>query len=219
MSRDYKNIRNKNKAGSQEKNKSNLFSFLVGLTLGAFITGSIFLNQHKQIVDVESSAIFIDKNNTEDKEDNEKNINTEITFDFPTMLEERQVAKIPEKKYKDEIIATIETNKDKSHTIYILQVGSFKKFKSADALKARLAFSGLSAYIQKKDIIGMGVSFRVFVGPFKDKEKLDEIKTILAANDVNSVISIEQKIESKSMWYLSWIKQKILIVSPNIKLT
>ena len=199
MSRDYKNIRNKNKAGSQEKNKSNLFSFLVGLTLGAFITGSIFLNQHKQIVDVESSAIFIDKNNTEDKENNEKNINTEITFDFPTMLEERQVAKIPEKKYKDEIIATIETNKDKSHTIYILQVGSFKKFKSADALKARLAFSGLSAYIQKKDIIGMGVSFRVFVGPFHDKEKLNEIKTILAANDINSVISIDQKIESKSM--------------------
>ena len=100
MSRDYKNIRNKNKAGSQEKNKSSLFSFLVGLTLGAFITGSIFLNQHKQIVDVESSAIFIDKNNTEDKENNEKNINTEITFDFPTMLEERQVAKIPEKNTK-----------------------------------------------------------------------------------------------------------------------
>ena len=199
MSRDYKNIRNKNKAGSQEKNKSNLFSFLVGLALGAFITSSIFLNQHKQIVDVESSAIFIDKNNTKDQKNDEKNINTEITFDFPTMLEERQVAKIPEKKYKDEIKETIETNEDKSHTIYILQVGSFKKFKSADALKARLAFSGLSAYIQKKDIIGMGVSFRVFVGPFKDKEKLDEIKTILAANDVNSVISIEQKIESKSM--------------------
>ena len=152
MSRDYKNIRNKNKAGSQEKNKSNLFSFLVGLALGVFITGSIFLNQHKQIVDAESSAIFIDKNNIEDKKNNEKNINTEITFDFPTMLEERQVAKIPEKKYKDEIIETIETNKDKSHTIYILQVGSFKKFTSADALKARLAFSGLSAYIQKKDI-------------------------------------------------------------------
>ena len=199
MSRDYKNIRNKNKAGSREKSKSNLLSFLVGLALGVFITGSIFLNQHKQIVDAESSAIFIDKNNIEDKKNNEKNINTEITFDFPTMLEERQVAKIPEKKYKDETIETIETDEDKSHTIYILQVGSFKKFKSADALKARLAFSGLSAYIQKKDIIGMGVSFRVFVGPFKDKEKLDEIKTILAANDVNSVISIEQKIESKSM--------------------
>ena len=199
MSRDYKNIRNKNKSGSQEKNKSNLLSFLVGLALGAFITGSIFLNQQKKVVNMESSAIFIDKNNIEDKKNNEKNSNTEITFDFPTMLEERQVAKIPEKKYKDETIETIETDEDKSHTIYILQVGSFKKFKSADALKARLAFSGLSAYIQKKDIIGMGVSFRVFVGPFKDKEKLDEIKTILAANDVNSVISIEQKIESKSM--------------------
>ena len=101
MSRDYKNIRNKNKSGSQEKNKSNLLSFLVGLALGAFITGSIFLNQQKKVVDMESSAIFIDKNNIEDKKNNEKNINTEITFDFPTMLEERQVAKIPEKKYKD----------------------------------------------------------------------------------------------------------------------
>ena len=59
MSRDYKNIRNKNKAGSQEKSKSNLLSFLVGLALGAFITGSIFLNQQKKVVDMELSLIHI----------------------------------------------------------------------------------------------------------------------------------------------------------------
>ena len=53
--------------------------------------------------------------------------------------------------------------------------------------------------IEKKDIVGKGISFRVFVGPFENKEKLDEIKTILSANGVNSIVSIQQKIESKSM--------------------
>ena len=80
----------------------------------------------------------------------------------------------------------------------VIQVGSFKNFKSADALKAKLAFSGLSADIQKTNIIGKGISFRVFVGPFEDKEKKDAVKKILAANSIDSV-TIEHKIENKSM--------------------
>ena len=91
------------------------------------------------------------------------------------------------------------TNEVKSRTIYIFQVGSFKNFASADALKAKLAFSGLSAYIEKKDIIGKGISFRVFVGPFEDKKKLDKVKNILSENGVGSLVSIEQKIENNSM--------------------
>ena len=81
---------------------------------------------------------------------------------------------------------------------YIIQVGSFKNFKSADTLKAKLAFSGLSSYIEKTNIIGKGISFRVFVGPFKDKEKKDTAEKILATNNIDSV-TIEQKIENKSM--------------------
>ncbi len=191
MPRDYKNIKN-NKSEPKIKNTSNLFSFLIGLVLGTFAT-SIYFNQNENIY--EGKPSFNDNNYNKENE-NIETINTkEITFDFPTILEERTVEKIIEKTYPE---TQINIDKSEKITRYIIQVGSFKNFKSADALKAKLAFSGLSADIQKTNIIGKGISFRVFVGPFEDKEKKDAVKKILAANNIDSV-TIEQKIENKSM--------------------
>ena len=191
MPRDYKNIKN-NKSEPKIKNTSNLFSFLIGLVLGTFAT-SIYFNQNENIY--EGKPSFNDNNYNKENE-NIETINTkEITFDFPTILEERTVEKIIEKTYPE---TQINIDKSEKITRYIIQVGSFKNFKSADALKAKLAFSGLSADIQKTNIIGKGISFRVFVGPFEDKEKKDAVKKILAANSIDSV-TIEQKIENKSM--------------------
>ena len=191
MPRDYKNIKN-NKSESKIKNTGNLFSFLIGLVLGTFAT-SIYFNQNENIYEGKPSS----NDNTYNKEnENIKTVNTkEIIFDFPTILEERTVEKIIEKTYPE---TQINIDKSKKITKYIIQVGSFKNFKSADALEAKLAFLGLSAYIEKTNIIGIGISFRVFVGPFIDKEKKDAVKKILAANSIDSV-TIEQKIENKSM--------------------
>ena len=192
MPRDYKN----NKSEPKIKNTSNLFSFLIGLVLGTFAT-SIYFNQNENIYEGKPSS---NDNNYNKENENIETINTkEITFDFPTILEERTVEKIIEKTYPE---TQINIDKSEKITSYIIQVGSFKNFKSADALKAKLAFSGLSADIQKINIIGKGISFRVFVGPFEDKEKKDAVKKILAANSVDSVTierKIEQKIENKSM--------------------
>ena len=191
MPRDYKNIKN-NKSEPKIKNTSNLFSFLIGLVLGTFAT-SIYFNQNENIYEGKPSS---NDNNYNKENENIETINTkEITFDFPTILEERTVEKIIEKTYPE---TQINIDKSEKITRYIIQVGSFKNFKSADALKAKLAFSGLSADIQKTNIIGKGISFRVFVGPFEDKEKKDAVKKILAANNIDSV-TIEQKIENKSM--------------------
>ena len=191
MPRDYKNIKN-NKSEPKIKNTSNLFSFLIGLVLGTFAT-SIYFNQNENIYEGKPSS---NDNNYNKENENIETINTkEITFDFPTILEERTVEKIIEKTYPE---TQINIDKSEKITRYIIQVGSFKNFKSADALKAKLAFSGLSADIQKINIIGKGISFRVFVGPFEDKEKKDAVKKILAANSIDSV-TIEQKIENKSM--------------------
>ena len=195
MSRDYKNLRNNKKSSSEVKNMSNLFPFLVGLIVGVFITIVIFFNHSDKMYSKKPALATTDKDNRKKKNDN-KTSNTEIVFDFPTILKERQVTEIPKKEYKE---IEKNTNEVKSRTIYIFQVGSFKNFASADALKARLAFSGLSAYIEKKDIIGKGISFRVFVGPFEDKKKLDKVKNILSENGVGSLVSIEQKIENNSM--------------------
>lgn len=191
MPRDYKNIKN-NKSEPKIKNTSNLFSFLIGLVLGAFAT-SIYFNQNENIY--EGKPSFNDNNYNKENE-NIETINTkEITFDFPTILEERTVEKIIEKTYPE---TQINIAKSENITTYTFQVGSFKNFKSADALEAKLAFLGLSAYIAKTNIIGKGISFRVLVGPFKDKEKKDTVKKILAANSIDSV-TIEQKIENESM--------------------
>ena len=195
MSRDYKNLRNNKTSDPEIKNASNLFIFLIGLVLGVFITSTIFFNHFNKIYNGESTLAITDKDDIKKKNNNDKITNTEIIFDFPTILEERQVTEIPKKEYKE----IIDANEDKSRTIYILQVGSFKNFKSADALEAKLAFLGLSAYIDKKNIIDKGIIYRVYVGPFEDKEKLNEIKIKLSENNVSSIVSIEQKIENKSM--------------------
>ena len=137
-----------------------------------------------------------EENHSDKENENIETINTkEITFDFPTILEERTVEEVTEKTYPK---TQINIDKSEKITRYIIQVGSFKNFKSADTLKAKLAFSGLSSYIEKTNIIGKGISFRVFVGPFKDKEKKDRAEKILATNNIDSV-TIEQKIENKSM--------------------
>ena len=191
MPRDYKNIKN-NKSEPKIKNTSNLFSFLIGLVLGTFAT-SIYFNQNENIYEGKPSS---NDNNYNKENENIETINTkEIIFDFPTILEERTVEKIIEKTYPE---TQINIDKSEKITKYIIQVGSFKNFESADAIKAKLAFSGLFAYIEKTNIIGIGISFRVFVGPFIDKEKKDAVKKILAANNIDSV-TIEQKIENKSM--------------------
>ena len=194
MSRDYKNLRNNKKPSKEIKNKDGLLPFLTGLILGVFFTSIIFFNQNKILHDRKTTLTTNDKSEIESN--NDKEIDIDIKFDFPTILEERQVIKIPEKEYEETIS---NDNENSSHTIYILQIGSFKNFKSADALEAKLAFLGLSAYIQKKDIIGKGISYRVFVGPFENKKELEKIKVILSENNVNSVISVQQKIEDRSM--------------------
>ena len=196
MSRDYKNLRNNKNSNPEIKNKDGLLSFLIGLILGIFFTSIIFFNQYKKLYDRETTLTTNDKSEIKTKNNDNKEIETNIKFDFPTILEERQVTNIPKKEYAE---TATNNNENRSHTIYILQVGSFKNFKSADALEAKLAFLGLSAYIEKKDIIGKGISYRVFVGPFENKEELEKIKVILSANNVNSVVSIQQKIENKPM--------------------
>jgi cell division protein FtsN len=196
MSRDYKNLRNNKNSNPEIKNKDGLLSFLIGLILGIFFTSIIFFNQYKKLYDRETTLTTNDKSEIKTKNNDNKEIETNIKFDFPTILEERQVTKIPKKEYAE---TATNNNENRSHTIYILQVGSFKNFKSADALEAKLAFLGLSAYIQKKDIIGKGISYRVFVGPFENKKELEKIKVILSENNVNSVISVQQKIEDRSM--------------------
>lgn len=192
MSRDYKNIK-KSKSNPQGKNSGNFFAFSVGIIIGIFITSVFIFNQNKKIYSKKSELAI--ESNSEQKDKTNEITTPEIEFEFPTILEKREVEKIAEKNY-DQLEADI--SESEVYEIYILQVGSFKNQKSADTLKATLAFSGLSSYIQKKDILGKGISYRVLIGPFEDVKELEKAKKILSSNNVNS-ITFKQTIESKSM--------------------
>ena len=192
MSRDYKNIK-KSKSNPQGKNSGNFFAFSVGIIIGIFITSVFIFNQNKKIYSKKSELAI--ESNSEQKDKTNEIATPEMEFEFPTILEKREVEKIAEKNY-DQLEADI--SESEVYEIYILQVGSFKNQKSADTLKATLAFSGLSSYIQKKDILGKGISYRVLIGPFEDVKELEKAKKILSSNNVNS-ITFKQTIESKSM--------------------
>ena len=192
MSRDYKNIK-KSKSNPQGKNSGNFFAFSVGIIIGVFITSVFIFNQNKKIYSKKSELAI--ESNSKQKDKTNEIATPEIEFEFPTILEKREVEKIAEKNY-DQLEADI--SESEVYEIYILQVGSFKNQKSADTLKATLAFSGLSSYIQKKDILGKGISYRVLIGPFEDVKELEKAKKILSSNNVNS-ITFKQTIESKSM--------------------
>ena len=72
--------------------------------------------------------------------------------------------------------------------IYILQIGSFKQFDAADEVKAKLAFMGISAEIQRVVINGKGIRHRVRVGPYADSEKLSRIRRQLNENNLSYML-------------------------------
>ncbi len=65
-------------------------------------------------------------------------------------------------------------------SFYVLQAASYKAYGDADKLKAQLALSGHSAYIQKVTIEGRGEYFRVRLGPFDNLTKMRSTKNALA---------------------------------------
>ncbi len=62
---------------------------------------------------------------------------------------------------------------------YVLQVGSFADYKSADGVKGTLALSGIVAFIQKVTVEGEGDFYRVRVGPFHQFDVMQAMVTEL----------------------------------------
>ncbi len=96
-------------------------------------------------------------------------------FDEPTR------ARKPEKKTEK---STAETKKPAS--VYMLQVGAFREHKDAEELKARLAFSGLVANIQRVKLPEKGVFHRVRLGPFKTIGAMNRADTKLAKQGIKA---------------------------------
>lgn len=71
---------------------------------------------------------------------------------------------------------------------YVLQAGSFRSYKDADTMKARLALQGIEAQIQKVTIGDDQTWHRVRIGPLTELTRVNRLRTQLREQDIDALL-------------------------------
>ena len=103
------------------------------------------------------------------------------SYDFYKLLE-NQTVEVPE---VEEYHSTPKDAEEKYQ--YLLQVGSFRSGDDAERLRASLLREGMDAYQKKAEING-NTWFRVYVGPFTDRSKLNKAQDMLVARSISPLV-------------------------------
>jgi cell division protein FtsN len=106
-------------------------------------------------------------------------------FDFYTILPDKEVV-VPEYEIKTR---TREERVGKAKgTHYIMQAGSFKTFKEADQLKAKLTSMGIASKVQKAKV-GIVNWYRVKMGPYVQTDSVNTIRARLRQHGIDVIIT------------------------------
>ena len=210
MSRDYKKIRY-NPRRERAFVAGNLLSFLSGLSLGLLVAFIVFLRCQLEEPDAprEVAGPAGDSQTQTDKQ------KPELKFTFYDTLRNKKVnisewvagdrdsreddagEKMDEVRGQDESQESDENQEqlaarqpDVKDDVYgyVLQVGSFKEFSSADKIKAELAFLGIFADIQRVMLNGQDVRHRVRLGPYKSMDEMKDISRRLEDNQIEFML-------------------------------
>lgn len=188
MPKDYKNIKPKKPVPLTQR-FSGVLSFLTGLSLGLFVAVIVYFHEHSAAIE-RTNTLLVDKP-VIDKADISEKRNEDIAqlpepqFDFYKILPNKEVNISEWESVEEE---TTNTQKDDQPVMFVLQVGSFKKFGAADEIKAKLAMMGVTADIQRVVINGQDVRHRVRIGPYKNSNKLQQARDRLLANDLDFML-------------------------------
>ncbi|MDO9423190.1 MAG: SPOR domain-containing protein [Methylobacter sp.] len=105
-------------------------------------------------------------------------------FDFYTILPEKEVI-VPDyeinTRTREEQVGQAKTAN------YILQAGSFKEFKDADALRAKLALMGIESKVEKAKV-GNTIWNRVKIGPYTQMASVSTIRARLRGNGIDVLV-------------------------------
>lgn len=74
--------------------------------------------------------------------------------------------------------------------LYLVQAGSFQNAGDAEKLKAKLALVGMEASVQKADIPGKGVFYRVRLGPYKGVAEANATIANLKQNGISNATAL-----------------------------
>jgi len=108
-------------------------------------------------------------------------------YDFFTVLPEMEVV-VPEQELSRKAEPTTpQTAVDDNQDQYILQAGSFRNATDAEQMKAQLALLGSMATVQKVTVNGK-TWHRVRLGPFPNAREADEMRRMLSANRIDTLV-------------------------------
>ncbi len=180
----------KKKPSAPIKNRfSNVFSFFTGLSVGLFIAVIVYFYGHNATIKSNNTLLVPESISEKTTEVDDESIAQlpEPQFDFYQILPNKEV-NISEWESVEEEGVVAKNNDKQQPTMFVLQVGSFKEYQSADEIKAKLALMGVTADIQRVVINGQDVRHRVRVGPYKNTNKLQQTRDRLLANDLDFML-------------------------------
>jgi cell division protein FtsN len=186
--RDYKNI--KKKPATPVKNRfSNMLSFITGLSIGLFAAVIVYFYEHNATIENNNTLLVTEPVTEEITSVKDESIAQlpEPQFDFYQILPNKEVNISEWESVEEEDVAST-NSKSPEPVMFVLQVGSFKQYQSADEIKAKLALMGVTADIQRVVINGQDVRHRVRVGPYKNTDKLQQARDRLLANDLDFML-------------------------------
>lgn len=165
---------------SRRKSRSVLW-LITGLLLGAALMwgAQYLLYRDGKPFSGLASLFSSDKKPVEKKEDKkppEAERPQKPKLDFYTILPEYETV-LPEPKGGKK---PAKTDIPEGSVSYVLQAASFVHLEDADRLKAKLAFQGLEARIEKITVGDKGTYYRVRLGPYSSLDTLDAVNDKLA---------------------------------------
>ncbi len=114
-----------------------------------------------------------------------KSTKPEVQFDFYTILPKAEFV-VPDHEVKTRVREE-RVGKEKSGVQYAVQAGSFRRYKDADSLKAKLLLMGFLPKIEKAEV-GSTTWYRVKMGPYQRLASVDAIQSRLKASKMDAMV-------------------------------
>lgn len=166
-----------------------MLSFITGLSIGLFAAVIVYFYEHNATIENNNTLLVTEPVTEEITSVKDESIAQlpEPQFDFYQILPNKEVNISEWESVEEEDVAST-NSKSPEPVMFVLQVGSFKQYQSADEIKAKLALMGVTADIQRVVINGQDVRHRVRVGPYKNTDKLQQARDRLLANDLDFML-------------------------------
>ncbi|MGR9012281.1 MAG: SPOR domain-containing protein [Gammaproteobacteria bacterium] len=193
MAKDYKHrTQNKNTASTSYRQKPESLSLwrwmLITALIISFVVFLVYLNStgSKQAslspgMSAKPAIVKAEAPKQEKKSEPEPVL---PQFDFYTILPEKEVI-VPD--YEINTRTREERVGQAKAANYILQAGSFKEFKDADNLRAKLALMGIESKVEKAKV-GNAIWNRVKIGPYTQMASVSTVRARLRGNGIDVLV-------------------------------